>query len=163
MRTKIGTVSEKSFYVPNIAKLLRSSKNESLIFFGKAEYEQRYCLCLGVGHVLSVKKGEKFDWVKINFGRRYSRDIIVKNNHARRQISTLKNGQLAWVYGYFAAYTDEKGKIKSVLYAMGFQGWFVPKMFDIKKMDTDLPQELNEQEQEQMQSLINDIFDKKEK
>lgn len=163
MRIKIGTVNEKEFYVPDIGKLLKSSKNESLILFGKAEYEQRYCLCLGVGRVCSIKTGEKFDWVRINFGRKYSRNIVVKNNHARRQIYTLKKGQIAWFYGYYATYTNEQGKLESVLYAIAFQGWFVPKMFDIRKIDTDLPQEISEQEQEEMQSLITDLFDKKEK
>lgn len=163
MRTKIGTVKEKSFYVPDITKLLKGSKNESLIFFGKSEHEQRYCLVLGVGRVTSIKTGNKFDWVKINFGRHYARNIIVKNNHARRQIYTLKKGQLAWFYGYYSAYVNEKKKVESIMYALGFQGWFVPKMFDIRNIDTDLPQEINEQEQKEMEQMIDDLFLKKEK
>ena len=163
MRTKIGTVSEKEFYVPDITKLLKGSKNESLIFFGKSEHEQRYCLVLGVGRVTSIKTGNDFDWVKINFGRHYARNIIVKNNHARRQIYTLKKGQLAWFYGFYSVYRNDKGKIESIMYALGFQGWFVPKMFDIRHIDTDLPQPIDEQEQKEMEQMIDDLFIKKEK
>ena len=163
MRTKIGTVKEKSFCVPDISKLLKGSKNESLIFFGKSEHEQRYCLVLGVGRVTSIKTGDKFDWVKINFGRHYARNIVVKNNHARRQIYTLKKGQLAWFYGYYATITNEKGEIESIMYAIGFQGWFVPRQFDINKIDTDLPQPVDEQDQQEMEQTINELFDKKEK
>lgn len=163
MRTKIGTVSEKDFYVPDISKLLKGSKNESLIFFGKTEYEQRYCLVLGVGRVTSIKTGNDFDWVKINFGRHYARNIIVKNNHARRQIYTLKKGQLAWFYGFYSVYKNDKGQIESIMYALGFQGWFVPKMFDIRNIDTDLPQPIDEQEQKEMEQIIDDLFTKKEK
>lgn len=163
MKVKIGTVSEKEFYVPDISKVLKGSKNESLIFFGKNEHEQRYCLVLGIGRVTSIKTGDKFDWVKINFGRHYARNIIVKNNHARRQIYTLKKGQLAWFYGFYSVYRNDKGKVESIMYALGFQGWFVPKMFDIKHIDTDLPQSIDEQEQKEMEQMIDDLFTKKGK
>lgn len=159
MRTKYGKASQ-DFIVPDIAKLLKGSKGESLIYFGKTEQEDRYTLCLGVGRVVSIKTGETFDWVKINFGRHYSKDIVVKHNHARRQIYTLKKGQLAWFYGYATTIHKKDGSLQTLLYAKGLQGWYVPKMFDIKKIDSDdLPSAIEEQEQKEMQDAINDIFD----
>lgn len=163
MKAKYGKVDNIEFFVPNIANTLKGSSNESLIFFGRSHYEQRYNVVLGVGRVRMIKTSEKFDLVKINFGRRYSRLIIVKDNHARRQIYTLTKGQLAWFYGYYATFKNEKGELESVLYAKGFQGWYVPKVMDIRKIDSDLPQELDESEQETMQQMINDLFEKENK
>jgi len=162
MKAKYGKVDKPEFFIPDISKTLKGSTNESLIFFGKCHFEQRYSVVLGVGRVKMIKTSEKFDLVKINFGRHYSRLIIVKDNHARRQIYTLKKGQLAWFYGYYASFKNEQGKLESILYAVGFQGWYVPKVMDIRNIDTEIPQELEEQEQDEMQSLINDLFLRKE-
>ena len=139
------------FAIPDMDNLLRTSKHESLFVFGSSEEDKEKMICAGIGRVTFIEKGEKFDLVGMNFGRSYSRRIVVVGNHARRQIFTLKRGQLAWFYGYFKVYNFEKRK-KVLFYAKGFQGWYVPKMVDIKNYegeidkieDTDLTNYLDE-------------------
>ena len=131
------------FEIPSLDNLLRTSKHESLFVFGSTEDEQDKMICAGIGRVTFIEKGEKFDIVGMNFGRSWSRRIVVCHNHARRQIFTLKRGQLAWFYGYFKVYTIEKKK-RALFYAKGFQGWYVPKMVDIKNYEGEMEQVQNE-------------------
>lgn len=129
--------TRRVFEIPNMDNLLRTSRHESLFVFGNVETEKNKMICAGIGRVTFIEKGEKFDIVGMNFGRSYSRRIIVVHNHARRQIYTLKRGQLAWFYGFFKVYTMNERR-SAVFYAKGFQGWYVPKAMDIKNYDGEL-------------------------
>lgn len=126
-------IRNHEFSMAEICRLVHYSLHETLLFLGTPKNDDK-TYCLGVGTVTTIKKGEEFDLVGMDFGRGYTREIYVKNNHARRQIYTLKKGQLAWFYGFMKVYVIDN-KRKSTLYAKGFQGWFVPKNMDIIKID----------------------------
>ena len=137
------------FSVADIVRITHHSLHETLLFLGPPKVDNDKTYCLGVGIVKVIQKGEDFDLVGIDFGRGYSREIYVKNNHARRQIYTLKKGQLAWFYGFMKTYTVNN-KIKSSLFAKGFKGWYVPKNMDIVKVD---PNEIEKMTQENESKL----------
>lgn len=145
-------IRNHKFAIPDIVRLAHCSMHETLLFLGTPKEENDFTICIGVGLVKTIQKGEDFDLVGIDFGRGYSREIYVKNNHARRQIYTLKKGQYAWFYGLMRCYKDGK-KNKSCLYAKAFQGWYVPKNMDIVKVD---PNEIEKLTQES-ESKINFI------
>ena len=148
-KLKFGDKKGREFYAPEANSFVKRLKGESLFIFGEEEDKTHQVLCLGVGRVTYVQKGKEMDLVKINFGRHYARKIIVKHNHARRQIFSLVKGQLAWFYGSMKVYTTEDG-IKTWLFAKGFQPWYVPKVMDIKHYDTDTFEELKQEEEKDM-------------
>lgn len=106
---------------------------ESIFYFGDTTIQKQATMCIGVGRVKKIETGRHFDIITFNFGRKYDRTIIVKDNQARRQIFTLKHGQYAWFYGYRKMYFDKQRKV--VFYAMALQGWYTPKNLDIKTID----------------------------
>ena len=124
----------QDFNLSEICRLVHYSLHETLFFLGPPKEKTKYTVCLGVGLVKVIQKGEDFDMVGMDFGRGYTREIYVKNNHARRQIATLKKGQYAWFYGLMKLYKEGKKK-KCCFYAKAFQGWYVPKNMDIVKID----------------------------
>lgn len=141
--------------------------NESIILFGDYTYKNKvYSSFYGIGKVYRVVKGDKQDLIYINFGiqrRNKPRLVIANDNHSRRQTLTLKRGQICQVYGICSArkfeYQVENG-VKELtrvyLLAMGIQGWYVPTMFDIRKMPSneDLV-EPNDKEKKFAQDLDN--------
>lgn len=147
-------INNKEFNFSELSRLVHCSKHETLLFLGPPKENSDRVYCLGVGIVKVIQKGEEFDLVGIDFGRGYSREIYVKNNHARRQIYTLKKGQLAWFYGFLKCYRID-GSIKTSLYAKGFQGWFVPKNMDIVKIDPEDIEELSEENESKLNFLDN--------
>ena len=142
-------------YIPNAKHILKSIKNESLFVYGYDNEKQRYN-CFGIGTVWKVEKGERVDLVYMNFGK-ITRPILVTHNHARRQIYSLKRGQLAWFYGF---YKYAEGHKKLYLYAKGLQAWYVPKALDIKNYDLE---SIDEMETKEETDLINflDQFEEK--
>lgn len=132
------------FVVPDVTRLAHYSQHETLLFLGTPLEEKDFTICFGVGLVKTIQKGEDFDLVGMDFGRGFARQIYVKNNHARRQIYTLKKGQYAWFYGYMRCLTID-GKINTSLYAKAFQGWYVPKNMDIVKIDPNEIDKLTEE------------------
>lgn len=134
----------QDFNLSEICRLVHYSLHETLFFLGPPKEKTRYTVCLGVGLVKVIQKGEDFDMVGMDFGRGYTREIYVKNNHARRQIATLKKGQYAWFYGTLNVY-KENGKPKSSMFAKAFQGWYVPKVMDIINVDPNDVEELTKE------------------
>lgn len=128
----------------------------------------------GIGKVFKVLKGEEYDLVFVEFkpttNENYKsiRTIIVKNNHPRRQILTLKRGQFAMFYGRAYLVLQEPKKPdgttakykKWQLYANALQGWHTPTMFDIKRMEKD--NELDEYElmSDKQKDLFDNILDR---
>lgn len=155
---------------PTISKEIYHLKGESLILF---DYSQRqgksYRIFYGIGIVYRVVKGDKQDLVYINFGifkEQKTRLVVVYENHARRQLMTLKRGQVCQVYGVCRHYTtkinlngkESKG-LRLGLYATAIQGWYVPTMLDIRKMpnNDDL---VNPSEKEQdLMETFEDVLD----
>lgn len=127
-------IRNHEFSLPNISKIVRFPAHETLFLLGAIKGRTDYTICVGIGVVRKIEKGEDFDLVGMDFGAGFMREIYVKSNHARRQIYTLKRGQYAWFYGSMKYYTEDN-KQKSSLFAKAFQGWYVPKNLDIKKLD----------------------------
>lgn len=117
-------------------KTVRCFANESLIIMGN-DISMPYRWCMGVGTCTKIIKGNDFDLVYINFGRSYGREIIVRDNHARRQLLTLKRGHLTTFIGKFNIYTDKKGQLRVIFYAIGLQDWYLPIAADFKQLKKD--------------------------
>lgn len=157
-RKLMGKKTNKYFFLPEFMNYVLFSKNETLFMFGSELDDERKRHCLGVGRVAFIEKGKDMDLVFINFGRAHARRIIVINNHARRQIYTLKSGQLAWVYGYMKIWTNQEGKVQMQMFAKGFQAWYVPKTIDIKNYDLDSLQEMPDNEEKETRDFIENIL-----
>lgn len=125
----------------------------------------------GIGKVFRVIKGEEFDLAFIEFrptsinNHPLTRTVIVKNNHPRRQLLTLKRGHFCMVYGFAYLISREdtdKDNVKKYwkkwqLYAFALQGWHTPTMFDIKRMRDN--NETDEEKFEDMSELQQGFFE----
>lgn len=156
----------EEYNIPSLSNLLKCSKHEALVIFDSPEVlneKQKTTpakLCVGVGTVVKVQKGEKLDIVMMNFGRRYARKILVFHNHARRQVYTLKRGSVATFYGLIRIYRDsETTEWRVAMYAFGFQCWFLPKVMDIKTYDTDMLEELTKENETSMLNFLDEIME----
>lgn len=173
LKKEAGIKNEEPYIVPTVSGTMEHTKDESLMLFSYSMYnKKRYRPFYGIGIVYRVVKGEKQDLIYINFGlfpTHKTRLVVAYENHARRQILTLKRGQVCQVYGICRYYqTDvEVNGVKSKglrlgLYAKGIQGWYVPTMLDIRKMpiNDDLvdPTEKEEELQETFEDVLNDFF-----
>lgn len=130
----------------------------------------------GDGLVMKISRGEKFDIVTVMFGIGVKyRDVVVTHTRARRQILTLKRGQWARFGGMARLYqekTKPKEGYKSVLYkkwylfAYFLQGYYTPKMFDIRKRQEDIDNgeeidyidPLDKDKETQVDMVVQDIF-----
>ena len=153
-------IRNHEFAIPKVIKLVNHSFHETLLFLGPPLDKQDYTICVGIGLVKKIEKGEHFDLVGMDFGAGYTREIFVKNNHARRQIYTLKKGQYAWFYGLIKYYIKD-GKKWSTLYAKAFQGWYVPKNMDIVKIDPDEIDKLTKENESKI-NFIDELLKEKE-
>lgn len=149
-------IRHHKFAMPDATRVMQFAIHDTLWFLGSPLEDNEMTICIGIGIVKKIEKGEEFDLVGMDFGRGYIRDIFVKNNHARRQIYTLKKGQLAWFYGFMKCYKIDR-KTKSSLYAKGFQGWYVPKNMDIMKVDPNDIEQLT-QENESKINFIDELI-----
>lgn len=136
------------------------TRGERIIYLGT--HHNKTTVCWGVGTLIKVQKGENFDLITMDFGGRWQRKIIVKTTMARKQIYTMKVNQLAWFVGTRKTFIvknkkTKKNDCKVVFYAFGFQGWYVPKAFDIKNID---PQEIIEEKLEKKAESQIEIIDK---
>ena len=149
-------IRHRKFNVREPTKLVHFSDHETLIRLGNSLESDDMTIVFGIGRVLRIEKGQEFDLVYMDFGRGYGREIFVKSNHARRQIYTMKKGQYSWFYGMLRYYKDEKDKkFKAALYAKAFQGWYVPKNFDIKKLDPNDIEQLSEENESKINFIDN--------
>ena len=118
--------------------------NEPCLF--TTGYHKSLTQFFGWGKVWKIEHGEKFDIVCIQFGfDRKIRDVVVFDNHARRQILTLKKGQYCLCGGQAKMYlrsSDDSPNAKRfkqwTFIAYMLQGMFVPTMFDVKKRNKDI-------------------------
>lgn len=146
---------------------------ESLLFFGKSKLGfKNYRIFYGIGKVYRVVKGDKQDLIYINFsvfGKHNTRLVVAYDNHPRRQVLTLKRGQICHVYGISRYYTTDleingvkKKRVRLGLYACALQGWYVPSMMDIKKMpvNDDLvpPTEKETELQQTFEEVLNEFM-----
>ena len=161
---------------PTMDGYMEHLKDELLMLFGYSwNNGKRYRLFYGVGIVYRIVKGDKYDFVLMNFGLfkgKKLRKIVIFENHARRQLLTLKKGQMAQVVGicrYGVIDIELKGKPalgqKLFLYGKALQGWYVPTMLDIRRLpiNEDLvePTEKEEKEMEQYEDILEEFMNGK--
>ena len=149
-------INNKDWSVPNVSRLARYSPHETLIYMGEPTEHTKQVICVGIGLVKVIQKGEEYDMVAMDFGRGFTREIYVNLNHARRQIYTLKRGQYAWFYGT-ARFFRENGKLKAMFFAKALQGWFVPKQMDIVKADPNDIEEMTKENESKI-DFIDNLF-----
>lgn len=148
----------KEFTNPSIQHYIHAMKNETILIFDKRDNDGISARpIIGIGKVMRVYKGEKLDLVYMNFGGKYNKKIVVFHNHARRQVYTLKRGQLATLYGYIRFYTENE-QTKYSMYANGFHAWYVPKAFDIKNYDSDMLDQLTQENETSMLDFLDNII-----
>ena len=161
-KTRLGDKKTEEYVVPSINNIVRCFRSETLFIFGLDSKNTKYRWCLGVGRVCKIMQGENFDLLYINFGRKYAREIIVQYNHARRQLLTLKVGQLATFYGKFKIAPDDNPKnptkIKTIMYAIGLQAWYVPRAMEIKKIDLETYDKVQQEDESNMMDLIDELI-----
>ena len=145
LKKEMGIETNQPYVMPTFTGTMEHTKDEALMLFSYSyQNKQKIRPFYGVGVVYRVVKGNKNDLVYINFGlfpHNKPRLVVVYDNHSRRQLLTLKRGQVCQVYGicrYFVENVEVNGvKAKGVklgLFAKGIQGWYVPTMLDIKKL-----------------------------
>ena len=156
-RVIFGDKYPKGYVIPDLEDMVHCSKNESLLILGKSTDDPNKRWCIGVGRVSFINHGEKMDIVGMNFGRSYSRQIVVVHNQARRQVYSLKKTQLAWFYGFIKVYNLD-GEIKTQFFARGFQPWYVPKALDIKNFNFDSVDALEKENETSMLNFIDDLL-----
>lgn len=143
-------------------------RTESLQFFEWGNWNgMPYQTFYGIGVVYKIIKMEKKDLVYVRFSslpNRQMRMIVLYKNHARRQLATLKRGQICQVYGTCVHYESKvKGKKYPVhrlgLFAEGIIGWYVPTMLDIKKIPVNDDIEPPSSEEENLTQDLDSVLD----
>lgn len=170
---ELTKLNKEDRILPTFSGKMEHLKDESLMLFSYSTYNgKKYRLFYGIGIVYRVVKGDKQDLVYINFGLfkgHKPRLVVVFENHARRQVSTLKKGQVCQVYGmcrnymtHFELKNKETKGIRLGLYARALLGWYVPTMLDIRKMpvNEDLvePSEKEKALQENFEDVLNEFM-----
>lgn len=169
-KKEINKQNKEPYVVPVFSGSMEHTKDESLMMFSYSMHnKKRYRLFYGIGVVYRVVKGDKQDLIYINFGmfrEHQTRLVVAYENNARRQILTLKRGQVCQVYGvcrYFTTEIELNGKktkgVKLGLYARAIQGWYVPTMIDLKKMPINDNLEEPTEKEKQVQKTFEDVLD----
>lgn len=167
----LGTKKKKPFIATPKTQVM-TPKNELLFITNAMFYEgqNRFRACYGVGIVMKILKGDKFDLIYMNLGRGIGestlRKIVVEKANARKQIYTLKVNQFAQVVGEFRNYATkgENGyKYEGVIYADALNGWYVPKSFDRNHFeDIESIDEMSEEETNEFENAL-DQWEKEKK
>jgi len=175
-REELEKLKAQTMVFPTTSGTMEHLQDESLMLFSYSYHnKKRYRLFYGIGKVYRVVRGERQDLIYMNFGifkDKKTRLVVVFDNHARRQIMTLKRGQVCQVYGlcrYFTTTINLKGiETKGVrlgLYAYAINGWYVPTVLDIRKMpvnaDLVAPTEKEEEIQETFEDVLDEFFNGK--
>lgn len=144
-KEEIDLANEEDLIKPSFSGKMECIRNESIMLFSYGFINNKtYRLFYGIGIVYRVVKMEKQDLVYVNFGifrNVKTRCIVAYDNQARRQILTLKRGQVCQIYGLCRYYTsdamikgEKKKGLRLGLYAKGISGWYTPTMIDLKRL-----------------------------
>lgn len=143
---------------------------------------RNFQLWSGIGLVKRISKGKEFDIVYVVFGVMSNklRQVIVVNSKARRQELTLKCGQYAQFYGCCfhkkkqCTFKKKDGSevTKDVsyweLYAYAINGWYLPKMFDVRANEVEIKEgrekdqttPMNDKELNLFENQVKELLDK---
>ena len=125
--------------------------NYSYILFGRMTANHKtYRGFFGIGKVVKISKGDKLDIVLVKFGNRLQ-NVIASYNHPRRQVMTLKKGNLVTIYGVMRVclitVDGKDGKphkhLKRSIYAWGLMNWYVPMVADLRAIGKGDTEELD--------------------
>ena len=171
--------------IPKMAKspwqlYVTNLHGESILYFNGYRDDEK--LFWGIAKVIKVFKGDKFDVVNARFGiggNTKIRPVMVFDNHARRQLLTIKQGQYAEFYGT-AQVMVKKLEPQDTNYKEGeyrylrqwnfaaymIQGKYLPTSFDVKKRNKEIAsgetiddfENLTEAQQETFNQIIEDIM-----
>lgn len=163
----MSRIKKRNLDLPPVraTKLVHYFPYENLLILGECSIkrlrEKGYKMVIGFGIMRKAIKGEKFDIIRVNFGSGVQREILVVDNHARRQIHTLKQGQYMLFVGKMRnmTYNHREGKY---FIADMLQGMYVPKILDIKRSDIDMSN-INDEEDETMINFLDEITKEIEK
>lgn len=160
IKITLGKYAPKNIHIPNVGEVLRALNGEMIMLCGDvstSDKAKNYRMAFGIGYVIKISHGESFDLVYMSFGGP-TRKLMVIDNRARRMILTLKRGQLAMFTGYgriyTATYDDGTKKRHWQFYAVGLQGWYVPKMLEIRKAKNDPDNQIEEMSVNDTESMI---------
>lgn len=146
-----------------------NSNETALIMGGFHSLTQFFGAC----KVWGIERGDKFDIIQLQFGLdRQIRDVLVFNNHARRQLLMCKKGYWIIAFGEIKMYKRENPKNPKLKYrqwqyfAYALWSTGVPLMFDIKKRQKDIDSgiekdetvELSEKKEQYYDNIISEIF-----
>ena len=127
----------------------------------------------GPCRVWGIERGDKFDIIQLQFGLdRKIRDVLVFNNHARRQLLMCKKGYWIIAFGEIKMYLRDNPRNPKLKYkqwqyfAYALWSTGVPLMFDIKKRQKDIDSgiekdetvELSEKKEQYYDNIISEIF-----
>lgn len=147
-----------------------TNSNETALLMGGFHSLTQF---FGACKVWGIERGEKFDIIQLQFGLdRQVRDVLVFNNHARRQLLMCKKGYWIIAFGEVKMYLRENPKNPKYKYkqwqyfAYALWSTGVPLMFDVKKREKDIEQgieenqivELTEKKEEYYNNIISEIF-----
>ena len=136
-------------------------------------YHKSLTQFFGPCKVWKIEKGDKFDVIQLQFGLdRQIRDVLVFNNHARRQLLMCKKGYWILAFGEAKMYKRENPRNKKLkynqwqyfAYALWSNG--VPLAFDVRKRQKDIDagvekdefEQLSDNKQEYYDNIVNEIF-----
>ena len=172
-KEELNKLNEEPYVRPVLHNDMSCLAGETLMIYDNCKWNgKEYKPFYGIGVVYRVVKGEKQDLVYIRFGcfpNIKVRVMFCYENHARRQILTLKRGQVCQVWGICRYYQSDiwlngvktKG-IKLGLFPKGINGWYTPTMMDIRKMpDNEDIQEPTDKEvdlQKRFESILDEFL-----
>ena len=146
-----------------------NSHETAMIMSGCYELTQFFGPC----RVWKIEKGDKFDIIQLQFGlNRQIRDVLVFNNHARRQLLMCKRGYWIIAFGEMKMYHRQNPKNPKLKYrqwqyfAYALWSTGVPLAFDVKKRKKDIDagleedhlEQLTEKKQKYYDNIVNEIF-----
>ncbi len=170
VKQELQDLNEDKTIAPTLIGKAEYPKGETLILFGYDMYnKKRFRPFYGVGVVCRVVKRERVDLIYVNFGmfsNHQTRVVVAYDNHSRRQVLTLKRGQVCQVYGICRTYRTEcevngekRYGIRLGLYAKGILGWYVPTMMDIRKMPINEDLVNATDKEEELGNMFEDVLD----
>lgn len=169
------TQEYKKPYKRKFNKEVKSLNNNNILLLRAGNMT----LFWGIGNVFKIERGENFDIVYADFGfAKNPRAVVITHNQARRQILTLKRGQFALFWGQAKTF-KKPSKFKGVanptyrewaLFGYVVSGFYVPKAFDVKKMESDIENGIEQDEtvplnknlEKHYEDIINGLFEEED-
>lgn len=129
MAETMGKKNPRRISIPSTRHLARISSADTIIYFRKKKNLTR---CIAWGLVKKISKGDEFDMMYLISGGSKLLIVVIKSETARKQIATCKINQWCQIIAD-SLMCFEENETKIILYAVAIQGWYVPKIMDIRE------------------------------